>query len=223
MKGSKKKVKKKGSKKKRKKKVGVSRGSNGSRGGSNGSRGGKKGGGRSTPMDIVSGVIVGLLKVADKGELDVILKLNSKLLGEKLTGTDCSVLTNVKNYFIRGRGKGIAQDIINRNKVIKEWVKESMEKDSKLHLLFSKLDKCGTGSVSRVKTGGSNGQLPDSFTTIMGTLMGAVVDGEGAVHPMIMMLIALVSVQMIVCGVVLGDWCAGRYPFEHGYPSDRGH
>lgn len=218
MKGSKKKgsknkgIKKKGSKKK----VGVSRGSNGS-------RGGKKGGGRSTPMDIVSGVIVGLLKVADKDELDVILKLNSKLLGEKLTGTDCSVLTNVKNYFIRGRGKGIAQDIINRNKVIKEWVKESMEKDSKLHLLFSKLDKCGTGSVSRVKTGGSNGQLPDSFTTIMGNVMGAVVDDEGAVHPMIMMLIALVSVQMIVCGAVLGDWCAGRYPFEHGYPSDRGH
>jgi hypothetical protein len=117
---------------------------------SKGSTRGKKGVTESTQIDIIPGAIAELLKVASKNEMDVLLNLNSKLIDKNTPATDCSVITNVENYFKQGKGKEIAEDIITSNPAIKGWLKTGMEKHSNLSKIVSQLNKCSTGSGSPV-------------------------------------------------------------------------
>jgi hypothetical protein len=155
---------------------------------SKGSR--SKGEAQSTcPIDIISGVFAGLLKVANKEDLGVILKLILKLLDKKLASTDCSVITKVNNYFKHGRGKGIVQSIITSNPGIEQWLKTS----SNFHLLVSKLDKCSTGSGSQVKIGGAQ-QLPS-----VGSILWEAA-WDNADNPLLQLMVTAVFLMAFIVG-----------------------
>ena len=168
--------------------------SNGSRkAGSKGSR--SKGEAQSTcPIDIISGVFAGLLKVANKEDLGVILQLILKLLDKKLTAADCSVITKVNNYFKHGRGKGIVKSIITSNSGIEQWLKTS----SNFHLLVSKLDRCSTGSGSQVKIGGA----PPSFASASAASATILLEAawDNADNPLLQLMVTVVFLMTFIVG-----------------------
>jgi len=152
----------------------------------------RKDGAQLSPIDIISGVFAGLLKVANKEDLGVILQLILKLLDKKLTAADCSVIKNVKNYFKEGRGKGIAKKIIASNPAIKGWLKTVMKKDSNLRLIDKQLGKCSIESGSQVKIG------------------GAWREGTESVIVECLILILIVVVAGLIMGSFGGGGAAGR-------------
>jgi len=154
----------------------------------------RKDGAQLSPIDIISGVFAGLLKVANKEDLGVILQLILKLLDKKLTAADCSVITKVNNYFKHGRGKGIVKSIITSNSGIEQWLKTS----SNFHLLVSKLDRCSTGSGSQVKIGGA----PPSFASASAASATILLEAawDNADNPLLQLMVTVVFLMTFIVG-----------------------
>jgi hypothetical protein len=151
-------------------------------------------------IDIIGGAVAELLKVASRDEIGVILNLIDK----NPRATDCSVITNVENYFKQGKGKEIAKDIITSNPAIKGWLKTGMEKHSNLSKIVSQLNKCSTGSGSPVIMKG-DASCPDRWDTMVsgGAQPHEMAPGMVEINMFHALLIALV---LGVGGNMLADW-----------------